>query len=92
MIAHADMIIVMETANWHALAKLAPEAMSKTVMLGAVAPDSGPRGEEISDPSCKPPGDMRHIALAIEQCIDNIAIQYRAGTSSQGVPAHVNLT
>lgn len=81
MIASADMIVVMEATHWSTLAEMAPEALPKTVMLGAVAPDVGPRGEEIPDPYCKPPGDMRLIALAIEQCVDNMAYQYRASSS-----------
>lgn len=78
MIAGADLIVLMEATEWAALAKLAPDALRKTVMLGAAAPDSGPRGEEIPDPYCKPPGDMRLIALAIEQCVGNMAHQYCA--------------
>lgn len=83
MIAHADLIMVMEATDWAVLAKQAPHALDKAVMLGAVAPDTGPRGEEIPDPYCKPPGDMRVIALAIEQCISNMVSQYGTGASSQ---------
>lgn len=93
MIARADLIVVMEASDWTSLAKQAPEALQRTVMLGAVAPDTGPRGEEIPDPYCQPPGDMRIIALAIEQCIGNLACQYRKnaplprhGTASNAHP------
>lgn len=84
MIENAELIVVMDAANWQALAKFAPHALARTILLGSLAPDANLRHDEIPDPYCKPPGDMKSIAAMMDQCVANLARQHGSDPSVGG--------
>ncbi|HET9835685.1 MAG TPA: ATP-grasp domain-containing protein [Rhodanobacteraceae bacterium] len=76
LIAWADLIIVMDSANWRTLERTHPVAISKAVLLGVAAHDS--QHVEIADPYTLDETGMRPIAAMLRQCVDNLARQRSA--------------
>jgi protein-tyrosine-phosphatase len=76
LIAWADLIIVMDSANWRTLERTHPAAISKAVLLGVAAHDS--QHVEIADPYTLDEIGMRPIAAMLRQCVDNLARQRSA--------------
>lgn len=73
LIAWADLIIVMDSANWRMLERTHPAAISKAVLLGVAAQDS--HHVEIADPYTLDETGMRPIAAMLRQCVDDLARQ-----------------
>lgn len=76
LIAWADLIIVMDSANWRTLERTHPAAISKAVLLGVAA--HGSQQVEIADPYTLDETGMRPIAAMLRQCVDNLARQRSA--------------
>ena len=76
LIDWADLIIVMDSANWRTLERTHPTAISKAVLLGVAAHDS--QHVEIADPYTLDETGMRPIAAMLRQCVDNLARQRSA--------------
>lgn len=77
LIGWADLIIVMDGANWSSLARSYPEAVCKAVMLGVTASGRGAHAE-IADPYTLDETGMRPIAAMLRRCVDNLARQRSA--------------
>ena len=76
LIEWADLILVMDAANWRMLARTHPEAASKAVLLGVAAHDSD--HAEIADPYTLDENGMRPIAAMLQRCVDDLARQRSA--------------
>lgn len=77
LIEWADLIIVMDSANWRMLARTHPEAITKAVLLGVAAASRGAPAE-IADPYTLDETGMRPIAALLQRCVDNLARQRSA--------------
>lgn len=78
MIEWADLILLMDVANWHALAKAFPDAASKAVLLGVAARGDGSQTLEIRDPYQLEDRVMQTIASALESCVTALLDQRTA--------------
>jgi len=74
LIEWADLIIVMDAANWRMLARSHPHAIPKAVLLGVAAAGRGARAE-IADPYTLDETGMRPIAAMLQRCVDKLARQ-----------------
>lgn len=75
LIEWADLIIVMDAANWRMLARTHRHALPKAVLLGVAG--RGARAE-IADPYTLDETGMRPIAAMLRRCVDNLARQRSA--------------
>lgn len=73
-ITDADLILVMDSRNWHAVATSFPDALAKTVLLGVA---SGGDSSEVRDPYDEDPAGMRAIATQLGQACTRLANQQR---------------
>ncbi|HEX6612867.1 MAG TPA: ATP-grasp domain-containing protein [Rhodanobacteraceae bacterium] len=77
LIEWADLIIVMDTANWRMLARTHRHAITKAVLLGVAATGRGARAE-IADPYTLDESGMRPIATTLQRCVDDLVKQRSA--------------
>ncbi|HEY3521250.1 MAG TPA: ATP-grasp domain-containing protein [Rhodanobacteraceae bacterium] len=77
LIEWADLILLMDAANWHALAKAFPAAVNKAVLLGA-AGCNGTNTPEIRDPYRLEDHTMQTIASTLESCVKALLDQRKA--------------
>lgn len=75
LVEWADLIIVMDAANWRMLARTHRHALPKAVLLGVAG--RGARAE-IADPYTLDETGMRPIAAMLRRCVDNLARQRSA--------------
>ncbi|MGH8213158.1 MAG: ATP-grasp domain-containing protein [Rhodanobacteraceae bacterium] len=69
VIEWADLILLMDAANWHALTKAFPDAVDKAVLLGAAASGNGSHTLEVRDPYRLEDRAMQTIASTLESCV-----------------------
>ncbi|HET7558293.1 MAG TPA: ATP-grasp domain-containing protein, partial [Rhodanobacteraceae bacterium] len=77
LIEWAELIIVMDAANWRMLARSHRDALAKTVLLGVAAAGRRARAE-IADPYTLDETGMRPIATTLRRCVDDLARQRSA--------------
>jgi protein-tyrosine-phosphatase len=78
LINWADLIIVMDSANWRMLARTHRHAISKAVLLGVAAAAGRGARAEIADPYTLDETGMRPIATTLQRCVDDLARQRSA--------------
>lgn len=69
LVEWADLILLMDAANWHALAKAFPDAAGKAVLLGVAARGDGSQTPEVRDPYQLEDRVMQTIASTLESCV-----------------------
>lgn len=71
----ADLILLMDAANWQMLWKAFPDAMGKAVLLGYASHDATADEVEIRDPYELPELAMHSVALKLKVCADRLLQQ-----------------
>ncbi|HJU07859.1 MAG TPA: ATP-grasp domain-containing protein [Rhodanobacteraceae bacterium] len=90
MIQWADMILLMDTANWQALSRTFPAAMNKAVLLGATTRGAAVDTPEIRDPYQLEDHLMQAIALTIKCHVQELLDQRGAATAVRDTAPQFN--
>ncbi len=90
MIQWADMILLMDAANWQALSRTFPAAINKAVLLGATTRGASVDAPEIRDPYQLEDHLMQAIALTIKCRVQELLDQRAASTAVRDTAPQFN--